>query len=303
MDAQTQVRSQNESLQVASAAALDKLAFTSAAAVGREVVAEVLTRGFAGYAVPISMTAASLAVAEQVDSVVPELSCVVTRDGEPVGAALIARRGQVSRLAGMAIVPEARGQGVARALASHVLEEARGRGDRAMVLEVIEQNAPAVALYTSLGFRVDRRLVGFDRAPSPAVPPTTTLVAASPHDLTAVIRADGLPNLPWQLDAETIAQLGSPCVAFRAGEALALLSDPALETITIRALVTTKHERRRGYARRLLEALFARYPGKRWRVSALVPEEAAAVLRSTGFVETTLSQFQMTKPLTGPSAE
>lgn len=185
---------------------------------------------------------------------------------------------------------------------SHVLAEAVVRGDTAMVLEVIEQNLPAVALYESLGFRTQRRLVGYDLPASarpPSNPPDLDLTAASPAEVAAVIRTDGLPDLPWQLSAETIAQLDHPWTAVRAGASLALHSDSSAETITLRALVTTRAARRQGHARRLLEALVRRYPGKSWRVSALVPAEASAVLllRNVGFLESALSQLQMTKTL------
>ncbi len=56
----------------------------------------------------------------------------------------------------VAVLPEARGRGVGRALMSRALEEARRAGRRRVALYVVEGNEPAVRLYTSLGFRKER---------------------------------------------------------------------------------------------------------------------------------------------------
>lgn len=57
--------------------------------------------------------------------------------------------------AGFMVDPDAAGAGVGRALAEHVLDEARRRGYRAMQFNaVVETNEPAVALWRSLGFAV-----------------------------------------------------------------------------------------------------------------------------------------------------
>jgi len=51
--------------------------------------------------------------------------------------------------------PDASGRGVGRAMAVHVLAEARRLGYRAMQFNaVVETNAPAVALWHALGFRI-----------------------------------------------------------------------------------------------------------------------------------------------------
>ncbi len=68
------------------------------------------------------------------------------------GFAYINRTGNIARLAGMGVVRAARRIGVARTLLLQILEEARARGDRAMVLEVIEQNPSAHALIAVKAF-------------------------------------------------------------------------------------------------------------------------------------------------------
>jgi ribosomal protein S18 acetylase RimI-like enzyme len=57
--------------------------------------------------------------------------------------------------AGFMVDPGHAGRGVGRALAEHVLAQARADGYRAMQFNaVVETNAPAVALWRSLGFEV-----------------------------------------------------------------------------------------------------------------------------------------------------
>jgi L-amino acid N-acyltransferase YncA len=68
---------------------------------------------------------------------------------------------------GYATSASVRGRGVARAMCAHSLEHARARGYRAMQFNiVVSTNAPAVHLWTSMGFRTLCRIPGAFRHPT-----------------------------------------------------------------------------------------------------------------------------------------
>lgn len=279
------------------------LEFSSLAEFGLERAADVLARGFADYFVRIPFSAAGLLQLARTDSVDPAESRVMLRDGCAVGVALIARRGWTSRLAGMSLVPEARRQGVGRATVTHLLAEAKARGERAMVLEVIEQNAPAVALYQTCGFKTVRRLVGF--AHGGGTPGAAAgAAAARPEEvdlraMAAVVAAAEAPDLPWQLSAETIAHLTPPSAAFRLEGAWVAVSNVAAADVAIRGLAVERGEPLDTRGAALLRAVITRHPGRRWQMKAIWPEELGAVFVEAGFARTELSQWQMVRELAG----
>jgi ribosomal protein S18 acetylase RimI-like enzyme len=261
---------------------------------GLEPTVELLNQGFADYVVPIHIDLATVMHVMSQESIDVSSSRVVSRKGHPVGVALIGRRGWTSRLAGMAVVPQARGVGVGRWLLSRLLEEARGRGERAMVLEVIEGNEPAQALYSSCGFQTVRRLVSYSG--SPVAGPAgaeATLAEVDLREMARLVSAYGLPGLPWQISGESLAHFGPPNVAYQLDGAYVALSNPQAEQLAVRSLLVLPEARGRGRATQLLRAMVARYPHKTWRVPPLCPEEIGGLFEKLGFERGSLSQLQM----------
>ena len=70
----------------------------------------------------------------------------------PQGFVLAWTPGPEAEILTIAVVPEARGQGVGAALAEAALEFAAARGAETMMLEVAESNAAARALYARIGY-------------------------------------------------------------------------------------------------------------------------------------------------------
>lgn len=80
---------------------------------------------------------------------------VAERDGLLLGYALVLFHGQtaLARLYSLAVAPEARGQGVARRLLTVAEADALAEGCAVLRLEVRADNAEAIALYRSAGYR------------------------------------------------------------------------------------------------------------------------------------------------------
>lgn len=268
------------------------ITFQSALEYGPEPTAALLTEGFSGYFVPIQMTGAGLLTMIRQDSVDLQSSRVILQDDRPVGVALVARRGWTSRIAAMSIIPEARGHGAGAVCVRQLLQEAKARQDKAMTLEVIEQNTPAVRLYEKCGFQIQRRLVGYVGQIA-AQECVMDLEEIDVRDAARALTAYGPDDLPWQVSGETLAQFGPPLIAYRSANSWLALSNPAAPTINVRGIVTLPDARRKGSATALLRAAIALHPGKIWRVAPHLPEEFGGLFEGIGLIRDTLAQWQM----------
>ncbi len=264
-----------------------------------ETLVDLLNRGFAGYFVPVQLSVTSLLQMIVNDGTDMASSSVVRWDGELVAAAMIARRGWSSRLAGMAVVAEARGQGVGTWLVQRLIEDAQARGERRICLEVISENEPAIQIYQKAGFRTLRQLLSYSGAPEAGIP-DDDLTEIDLHELAHKVIQWGLPDLPWQISGESMATAGPPNRAYRLGAAYVAISDPSREAIGFHSLLVEPEARGRGEGLRILRAVVAAHPDKRWSVPALCPAEASAPFERLGLEQGPLSQFQMVLELIDP---
>ncbi|MBK8857860.1 MAG: GNAT family N-acetyltransferase [Opitutaceae bacterium] len=237
--------------------------FTPVSGFGLVPTAELINRAFADYVVKFQLTEPALWQAARLDSIDFNASCVVNVDGTPAGVALMARRGWTSRVAAMAVVPEFRRQRAGRALMEYVLAEAKQRGERAMVLEVLTSNTPAVRLYESLEFRRVRRLTSYAGPAPSGLLPAPGLAEADLRAVAAALIREEAINWPWQLSGETIAMLTPPHVAYELDGAWVALVNAAGPSVTIRALAVDGPGRRTERAVRLLHAVSGPPPGHR----------------------------------------
>jgi ribosomal protein S18 acetylase RimI-like enzyme len=255
-------------------------------------LADLFTRSFAGYFVPVHLTVPLLAGMLRRDDIDLAVSRVVLAEGQPAGFGLIARRGWSNRLAAMGTVEAWRGKGAGSHLMSELIREACERGERGMVLEVIKQNVKAIGLYEKHGFKKVRRLVGLS-LPNPRTADAVQLQEIDIRAMANLICQYGLPDLPWQVAGETIAAVTPPARAYHLDAAYVVVTDPSAESITIRALLVEPQARGRGEATRLLKALFFHHPGKTWQVPPIFPETTVAPFERAGFVREGVSQWQM----------
>ncbi len=253
-----------------------------------------LNQSFEGYLVPIQFNVSQFLTMLRKDGIDLTASRVLLADGVPSGVALIARRGWISRLAAMGITIGMRGRDAGTWLMDELIRELCGRGERGMVLEVIEQNAPAVALYKKSGFEIARRLVGFTHGNKDARED-----GAGPLEEIDLRRAGnlvsqfGLSDLPWQLSGETIAQLNPPARAYKNGPAYAVISNPEAEHVVIWSVLVEPDMRGKNLGAEMLRNIIAHHAGRIWHVPAIFPEEFSKPFERAGFVKEELSQWQM----------
>jgi len=251
-----------------------------------------LNLGFENYLVPIHLNTDTFLNMLRKDGIDLTASCVLLADDRPAGIALIARRGWSSRLAAMGILKELRGKGAGYWLMDELINEACQRGEREMVLEVIEQNEPALHLYQKSGFQTVRRLIGMIRRDA-AEDRKSDLQEIDLRAVGGLISQYGLPDLPWQLSGESIVQMNPPARAYQKGQAYVVLSNPEAEHIAIWSLLVKPNARGHGLGTDLLRSVIASHGGKTWHVPALFPEELAKVFERAGFEREKLSQHQM----------
>jgi ribosomal protein S18 acetylase RimI-like enzyme len=188
-------------------------------------LASVFTASYEGYFIPFVVDETQLRYMVEVFDLDLSRSLVAVERERPVGLANLGRRGERTWLGGVGVVPDHRGSGVGESLTRMLLDQAREAGAREMVLEVIVENAPAIALYEKLGFARTRELE------------VLSLAAATEHSearetdvgegLKVVAAARGGPE-PWQRADETVANLarrGSPPRAITVDGAAAVFSE------------------------------------------------------------------------------
>jgi ribosomal protein S18 acetylase RimI-like enzyme len=256
----------------------------------------ILNQGFEDYFIWIHFTDPLFLNMLRKDGIDLSASRVLLENQKPCGIALIAPRAvqRVSRLAAMGIAKQTRGKGAGSWFMKELIAEACERGDREMVLEVIEQNEPAVKLYRKYGFESLRRLVGYvHQGKGAGKIQKGYLKEIDLPEMGRLISQYGLSDLPWQLAEESVTQINPPLHAYRDEHAYILISNPEAEHVVIWSLLVEPEARGHGRGTRMLKQVMANWSGKTWHIPALCPEEFGNVFANAGFERETLSQWQM----------
>ena len=125
----------------------------SARALSLAEYVELFNAGYEGYVVPMHIDETGLAWMQDKLDFDLDASRIAYRDGEPVGFANLAVRGDEAWVGGVGVVMSARRSGVGEALMDAIHEQARKRGIKRVWLEVIVENTGAFSLYEKLGYR------------------------------------------------------------------------------------------------------------------------------------------------------
>ena len=215
-------------------------------------------------------------------------------NGELAGFGYIARVGNVLRLAGMAIIPSARGSGVAGYLLSHLFEEARANRDATMMLEVIEQNPRAIALYRRHGFREITRLVGWRRKPDDGRERTGDVGRLSEIAVLDALHtpsARDYPDIPLQISRHAVAKVAKTR-AFQHGTVRVIISDPETPPVRVHSVFSTGGNW--DELRAAVDAVMTRFANLEFFAPPVWPEEFGAnVFEPLGFAREPITQFLM----------
>jgi ribosomal protein S18 acetylase RimI-like enzyme len=215
-------------------------------------------------------------------------------NGELAGFGYITRVGNVLRLGGMAIIPSARGTGAAGHLLAHLFEEARANGDPMMMLEVIEQNPRAIALYRRHGFREITRLVGWRRKSDDGRERNGEVDALREVAVLDALHARAFrdyPEIPFQISRHSIAKVAKTR-AFEHGNVRVVISDPETSPVRVHGLFSAAeswHE-----LRAAVDAVMSRFAEREFFAPPVWPEEFGANLfEPLGFAREPITQFLM----------
>jgi ribosomal protein S18 acetylase RimI-like enzyme len=170
------------------------------AGVGWEPLAAAFNAAFSDYVVPMTITADGLAAMQRRRGYAADVSFGAYDDGRLVGFVMTCLEGDRAYNSGTGVVPAHRGAGLARRLVDAVIASVQARS---YTLEVIETNAPAVALYRRTGFVETRKLQvwTFPRAADAAGQADQAVRGPDIQELAApdldAIAAEAAVELPW----------------------------------------------------------------------------------------------------------
>ena len=133
-------------------------------------------------------------------------SVVALVDEEPMGLALLSRRGERGWISGVGVLPLFRRQGMARQMLRWLQEQAPALALRTLTLEVLSQNYAGMALYRYLGFAWQRDLLILTLEANilPAAPLPVEISPLAPAALLEHYAAFHDVPSPWQRQFETL---------------------------------------------------------------------------------------------------
>lgn len=250
---------------------------------------DILNACFEAYMVPVTQSVEGFIQRFSAEGMSLIDSRVWLAGDEPAAIAIVARRGNMARLAAFALRPAWRGKGLGRKLMQELLTFLQQQEIETVSLEVIRDNHAAVALYQSLGFTRRYGLCGYLSAEPLAAAPGVL----QPYPILALLRRaveESNSQLPWLMDPLTFATL--PCrVVTLEQRAFAVLSTSGSRPV-LQFLWVEPAARRQGLAQALLMALAQQFPGI--GTSVTVPETFTPLFAAAGYAPLSLQQYEMT---------
>ncbi|MEP7015771.1 MAG: GNAT family N-acetyltransferase [Verrucomicrobiota bacterium] len=259
--------------------------------------ASIFNRSFAGYLAGWSdLDAAALArfiCAQGADLC---YSRFLKADGGLPGFGYVNRTGYVTRIAGMGVVPDFRGTGAAAFLLSTLIDEAKTRGDEAVVLEVFEQNLTALNLYRRHGFRELMRLPGWRRAPTEDNQTADNLEEISLLSANQMQSPSEFPQIPWQVSRHSVTKLAN-ARAYKIDNVCVVIGNPDVSPIRLHALLSPDIDIA-DRVRKAVAAVTGKFSRSEFFAPPIFPERFGTdIFQPLGFVREKLNQFLMRRDL------
>lgn len=276
-------------------------------------LADAFNAAFSDYAVPMAITPEGLAAMQQRRGYSAELSFGAFAGEQLVGFALTCADGERIYNSGTGVTPARRGGGLARRLVEQVIGAASARR---YVLEVIDRNAPAIALYRRLGF-VERRglqcwtwagaapaaplpllMSSMSSASSVSSASSASSVTSALDSLAADFAADFDLEPSWQNSLASIRRAAEPYLVVGDERGFAVVfSGSGSGSSDVPLLCVRRAARRGGHGARLLASASA-HCGRPLRLINLDDRaaEVAAFLAAAGATRT-VRQLEMIRPL------
>jgi len=273
------------------------LRLVSAASLDPDELVRVFNLSFSDYLVAMQMDEAGLA--DHIANNDIDLDCSqVAVDVEPVGFALVARRGWEAWIGGMGTSPAYRRIGLGARTLTAAIDAAAAKGAHGVWLEVIDENTPAIALYERLGFEAVRHLEIWTLGPDPDREPVErrALDVDAAHAWIAGHRGG---REPWQRADASIVRMrerGASLtgVAVQRGDAIAGAAICITDDVTVRVMQIAAVDR--AAARDLVLAAAG---GLTLRLANVPDDDVFAhVLRKLG-AGLTVAQDEMRLPIGG----
>ncbi|SEG67996.1 GNAT family N-acetyltransferase [Paenibacillus sp. UNC499MF] len=169
---------------------------------------QVWNEGFSGYFVDMTTNPGAYMTRQAYDQLSPQHSIVAFDGEQPVGFVLtgirLAGGRKISWNGGTGIIPAYRGQGVGRKLIEAALDIYRQEGVDTATIEAFADNAPAIALYESVGYVTRDTLLALRKAGGSA--------GGGPAEVTGESRGaldNALPPAAAETDAAAVRAGGS----------------------------------------------------------------------------------------------